>query len=52
MKYRDNMSDEDRAILMAEIESLDYAYATVQDALIGEEDLEDWTEKERRAMRP
>lgn len=46
------MTEDEVAVLIAEIEANDAAYADIHEVLISEEDLEDWTERERRAMRP
>lgn len=52
MTYRDDMTPEELEIFMAGIEVLDQAYADCGGEPFDENDLEDWTDKEYRMLRP
>jgi hypothetical protein len=53
VKYKEYMTVEDLDVLLAEISALEEAYAFPwRGETFDENDLEDWTEKERRAMLP
>lgn len=47
------MTPKEISLLLSGISKMEEAYADIpHEVLISEEDLEDWTEKERRAMLP
>lgn len=53
MRYHDNMTIDEERELLDEIEQLDQAYGNCDLSSITESDeLEWWTERELRAMRP
>lgn len=52
MKYKDNMTDEEVGSLLAWIYMKEEAYEDQGGEPFDENDLEDWTDKERRAMLP
>lgn len=53
MKYSKEMTPEELDALMSEIRALEEAYAAQQSVEpFNENDLEDWTDKEYRMLRP